>query len=252
MLQEYPAFVLIGFLVALLSSFLGFGGGTVIVPLLPFLTGLDIKSTLATSLAVVALNAANNTYHFNKKKLIRWPLALTVSSSSALLAVIASYYSQSIDEVAVRWLVIGIFVFVVVLAYVGPRAIPAVFLNNRPRNYILIGALAGVVAGFGGLGGATILVPIFLIGQWTRNEEVAPTGNAINMLTAAAVSVETLLVSAHYIRWPAVLIILGSSMLVSHFARGRQSRLTETERRRWMIAFLLLVIGLQVYRAVSI
>jgi uncharacterized membrane protein YfcA len=248
--SEYIALGFIGLIVALLSSYLGFGGGTVVVPLLPFLTGLDIKSTLATSLAVVALNAANNTYHFNQKKLIRWSLALTISCSSVLLAVFSSYYSHHISEGIVRWLVISVFIFVAVLAAMGPRVLPTALLAPKTFNYLLIGALAGLVAGFGGLGGATILVPIFLVGRWTLNEEVAPTGNAINMLTATAVSVETLLTSAHLIRWPAVGVILGTSMLVSHFARQKQSRLTETQRRSWMVLFLLLVIIIQVQRAV--
>ncbi len=52
-------FLATGFLVGLLSGFLGVGGGFLIVPALVWFTGLDTKRAVGTSLAVIALNSVS-------------------------------------------------------------------------------------------------------------------------------------------------------------------------------------------------
>ena len=53
-----PRCLLVGFVVGLLTGFLGVGGGFLIVPALVFVAGLDTRMAAGTSLAVIALNSA--------------------------------------------------------------------------------------------------------------------------------------------------------------------------------------------------
>jgi len=53
-----PRCMLVGFVVGLLTGFLGVGGGFLIVPALMLTAGLDTRMAGGTSLAVIALNAA--------------------------------------------------------------------------------------------------------------------------------------------------------------------------------------------------
>lgn len=248
---EFFGYILIGTGVALMSSFLGFGGGTLIVPFLPIVSGLGIKETIATSLAVVALNSANNSYNFHKKKLINWKLVLSISVSSILFAIISSKLTHIFDEMLVRWIVITIFTTVVFITILGPARMPSFMRKNNLFNHIVSGILAGVASGFGGIGGATVLIPLFIIGKWTENQEVAPTGNAINMLTAFA-SVITLAFSNEKVEWQAVILILIFSITISFFARKKQHLLSEKLRRYLIIIYLSIVIILQVARAIKL
>ena len=84
------SYILVGVGVGVLSSFLGFGGGTIIVPFLPLISGLDIKTTIATSLATVALNASNNTFNFHRKNKVRWGLVLTMCIGSMTFGFLSS------------------------------------------------------------------------------------------------------------------------------------------------------------------
>jgi uncharacterized membrane protein YfcA len=248
---EIIAYILIGGGVALLSSFLGFGGGTLIVPLLPLVSSFDIKTTIATSLAIVTLNAANNTFSFHKKKLIPWKLVLTISMGSVFFGVMSSKLTSAFDADLVRWIVIGVFLIIVLITYLGAERVPLFIRKNHISNQLIAGAFAGMVAGLGGIGGATILIPILIVGRWTTNTEVAPTGNAINMLTAAS-AVLTLIFSQETVEWRAVFIILLSSTFFSIFARKKQHLLSEVSRRHLIIGFLIFVILLQTGKALKL
>jgi hypothetical protein len=54
-----PVVVTTGVSVGLLSTLLGVGGGILVIPLLVYLVGLDIRRVAATSIAIVALTAAS-------------------------------------------------------------------------------------------------------------------------------------------------------------------------------------------------
>lgn len=247
---EIAGYLFLGVGVGLLSSFLGFGGGTVIVPFLPVISGLDIKTTIATSLSVVTLNAFNNTIDFHRRQLVPWKLVFKISAASVLFGVLSSMLSSRLDEVAVRWSVIAVFVVIATISYLGPQRVPLFIRQNRLLNHLIAGVCAGIIAGLGGVGGATILVPLFLVAGWTQNKEVAPTGNAINMLTSG-VAVTTLILSQQRVEWKAVLIILLTSMSVTHFARKKQHFLNEIIRRHLITAFLATVILIQIARALG-
>ena len=251
MIIETLSLIFIGICVALLSSFIGFGGGTIIVPLLPFFTGMDIKSTIATSLTIVALNASNNSYNFHRKSLINWKLVLTMALGSLIFGFLSSKITSLISDTYSRWSVIGVFVALAYITFAGPKKVPQFLRESRFRNQVIVGIFAGITSGLGGIGGGTFVIPILLIGRWVENQRVAPTGNALNMLTAGVAAV-TLAFSNGEINWKAVVIILTTSMIGSHFARKVQHTISEHKRRYAVGIFLIFAILLQVYSLVRV
>lgn len=239
-------YILIGTGVALLSSFLGFGGGTIIVPFLPLVAGFDIKTTVATSLAIVTLNAANNTFNFHRQKLVRWKLVAIMSLGSISFGFLSSKLTHFLDEQFVKTAVIIVFSFLALITYLGKERVPVFLRKKTIFNQILLGALAGMSSGLGGIGGGTFLIPILIVGHWVDNKEVSPTGNAMNMLTAGSAAL-TLFFSNQHIEWMAVIIILFASLVASHFARSHQHRLSEKHRRFSIVGFLVFTILIQIY-----
>jgi uncharacterized membrane protein YfcA len=68
--------LLVGFAVGLLTGFLGIGGGFLIVPALVLFAGLDSRTAVGTSLAIIALNSSTGVLGQLRFSTIDWPLLL--------------------------------------------------------------------------------------------------------------------------------------------------------------------------------
>ncbi len=236
----------LGIAVGLLSSFLGFGGGTIMVPMLPWIAGYDIKTAIATSLAVISLNSANNVYNFHRENLIRWPLVGTIATGALVMAYVGSQLTMIIPETYSRLSILFVFVLLTYQSFRGPEGTPQFLRHTNLRNKLFVGSGAGLASGLTGIGGGTLLVPLFLVGRWVKNEEVSPTGNAINMIAATAGAL-TLFFAHRTVSWRAVIFILVGAMITSHFARKKQKKVPEDLRRKIVGFFLLSLILIQIY-----
>ncbi len=68
--------LLVGLLVGVLTGFLGVGGGLVILPALVLFAGLEMKSAIGTSLAVIAVNCAGGLLGQLRYTNLNWRLTL--------------------------------------------------------------------------------------------------------------------------------------------------------------------------------
>jgi len=73
-----------GFAVGVMTGFLGVGGGFLIVPALVWLTGLDTRKAVGTSLAIIAFNSASGLV--GQARYAHWDWALTAEFVVAALA----------------------------------------------------------------------------------------------------------------------------------------------------------------------
>lgn len=74
--------VLYGIGIGLVTGFLGAGGGFLIIPALVFFVGLDMKTAIGTSLAIIALNSLIGFTGDLGSMPIEWPFLLTVTAIS--------------------------------------------------------------------------------------------------------------------------------------------------------------------------
>jgi uncharacterized membrane protein YfcA len=117
--QSFFIILIQGLFVGLVTGFVGAGGGFLIIPALVNFCNLPIKKAIATSLAIIAVNASIGFFgDVSKGILIDYALLSYFTISSLLGTFIGLYLSKSIKENQLKiifgWfvLIIGVFIFV--------------------------------------------------------------------------------------------------------------------------------------------
>lgn len=114
----------IGAAVGLLTGFLGVGGGFLIVPALVLFAGLDTKSAIGTSLAIIALNSAAGLAGQLRYATLDWALtgSLTVLALAGMLVGLA--LSERVSEEGTRKAFASLLIVVsIVIAGITLRAL---------------------------------------------------------------------------------------------------------------------------------
>lgn len=249
-MTEIFGYLIIGVGVGLLSSFLGFGGGTLMVPMLPLIAGLPTKSAIATSLFVISLNSLRNTWSFHKKNLVDWGIIKNIIPYAILFSLASSYATSLVPIQILNWILVFIFIFLTLMTLLGPNKTPQIIREKNLRNFIISGTGVGTLSGLSGIGGGTFVIPLMISGQWALPHMVSPTGNAINFFTATFGCL-MLGLNSDLIQFQPGLWILFASMLTSQWARKKQSAMSELTRRKLIVVFLLSVIIKLFWQAVS-
>lgn len=162
-----PQLVAIGLLAGVFSSLFGVGGGIVIVPLLLFTGRFTERPAMATSLAAIGITAAYGTIRYATKGAVQPLEAVVVGLPATGGAVLGASLQQRIPTRRLSYL------FALVLAAIASellykaagryprRGVDHTHLTTWPIvAALLIGVLAGVVAGLFGVGGGILFVPV--------------------------------------------------------------------------------------------
>ena len=92
----------VGAVVGLLSGFLGVGGGFLIVPALVLFAGLETKTAVGTSLAIIALNSAAGLLGQVRYAEFEWSFTLALATSTVVGMLMGLLVSERISEVTLR------------------------------------------------------------------------------------------------------------------------------------------------------
>jgi uncharacterized protein len=152
------------FLIALVLTMVGLGGGLVFSPLFVIL-GFAKADAASASLFLNLVAAASAAYTYSKEKMVDFSLAIPLIVSSGLAAPIGSYLNSRVDTTP--FLVI----MAIVLALAGCRMLMAPpkqadGVRVGPFKKIIggsgIGACIGLTGGFLGIGGGVFVVPLLI------------------------------------------------------------------------------------------
>ena len=76
--------IVMGLIAGGASSLLGIGGGILFVPLLPIVSEIGYRETVATSLMTIFCISSLNSYFFHRKSLVDWKIVLILCPGTAL------------------------------------------------------------------------------------------------------------------------------------------------------------------------
>lgn len=255
----FLATLLLGCVVGLISSVLGLGGGILIVPLLPFITGLSRKESVFVSLAAILIIVSINTLSFLKQNKVNIKAVLLFGPLTALGSGLAAFFiSPYFSNNDLRLTLGG------VLLVWGLLNIYKIFKTKsksqfQPKaelrsivilGYCLLSLVAGALSGLLGIGSGLIL-SLMLVGIfWVSDDHISPTSNGIMIFTTLFACLAYLIKSEASHLYPLVKnytfpLVIGAAT-TSFYGRKIQHKLTR-EARAVVLVFLLIILSIKTF-----
>jgi len=161
---EYIKFLLIGIIGGTVAGLMGIGGGTVIIPLLLYLTGVDIKAATAISMVHIVFASISGTIFNYYQKTIIFRYSIYFGLSSMVFSFLGGYLTKYIPDLTIKIMYLAALTITFVLLLLrskmaGQNTIPT---GKDLYKIIPIGAVAGFMAGILGIGGGFLFVPALL------------------------------------------------------------------------------------------
>lgn len=158
--------LLTGVLAGLFSGLFGIGGGTIMVPALIYLVGMDRKLAHGTSLAAIVPLALSSGLSYALAREMDLRVAAVLAIGSIIGVYMGTKLLHSVDQRVVGGM------FVVLLVVSAVRLVAGGDMQGDPRSLTLLvlvllvvaGVLVGLLAGLLGIGGGAVLVPLMIIG----------------------------------------------------------------------------------------
>jgi|GEM_PF-2746432 len=185
----YLIFAITGFLVGIISSLLGIGGGVILVPLfwhifpkLGISEPLSVKSSIATSLSLITCMSLSSSRVHLQRGTISYRTILKVGVASFAGVVIGSIaVSSNVNPDTLKKL------FSILLIIVSLRLLkepPERKSRNVKPILPISGFLSGVVSSSLGIGGGVVANPLLFSFTKLKSYEVVAVGSAITFLNA--------------------------------------------------------------------
>lgn len=162
--MEYVTFLLIGVIGGTVAGLMGIGGGTVIVPLLLYLSGVEIKAATAMSMVHIVFASISGTIFNYFQKTIIFKYALYFGLSSMAFSFLGGYFTRFIPDLTIKimYLVALTVSFILLLLRSKIAEHKTGPVKKDIFKIIPIGAVAGFMGGLLGIGGGFLFVPALL------------------------------------------------------------------------------------------
>lgn len=214
---------LLFFIIALVYSAVGFGGGSSYIAVLAL---FDYPYELIPVIALICnvIVVSGGIYLFRKKGHFKWSLFWPFALSSVPMAFIGGRISVS-KEFFLALLGVCLFVIAVRLLFVN-RTIKDYAEYRLPKTSlaIMLGAALGLLAGMVGIGGGIFLAPVLLYLRWGLPKQIAATAalfillNSLSGLAGQFVKGTSMIGLLDY--WPLFLSVFIGGQIGSRLGSG--------------------------------
>ena len=177
------------FLVSLVLTMVGLGGGLVFSPLFVIL-GSAKSQAASASLFLNLTAAASAAYAYSRKKMVDFSLSVPLIAASALAAPAGAYLNARIDTKPFLMVMAVVLAMAAVRMLISPAlkiegtfAIPP---NRKITGSIAIGTCIGLMGGLLGIGGGVFVVPLLIYVLKTPTKIAAATSTFIVCFSSLA------------------------------------------------------------------
>ncbi len=248
-------FIIIGFLIGMLGTIVGAGGGFILVPILMFLW--PEKNTFqltAVSSAVVFFNALSGTIAYALMKKIDFKRGLIFAVSAlpgAYLGALSTHYlSRTVFDLIFAVMLVAISIFLAYRIWLAYRQVGHVNHHNTQAKLgiwggVIISIFVGFMSNILGIGGGIIHVPalVYLLGF--KVPIAAATSHFILAITSFVAVGEHMVQSSYTgLEWET--LFLASGAIVGAQAGARISKYVNEKIIIFVLSLALFVVGVKI------
>ncbi|WP_298883438.1 sulfite exporter TauE/SafE family protein [uncultured Polaribacter sp.] len=177
--------VVLFFIIAILYSSVGFGGGSSYLAILA-LSGIIFTQIRATALLCNIVVVTSNVFLFHQQKRINWKKTLPLILASIPLAYIGGFLriSQQLFFILLGFTLL----FAAITMWISKRITPTkenIFKNNTLKN-VGFGGFIGFISGMIGIGGGIFLAPLLHLTNWDTPKKIAATASLFILVNSIA------------------------------------------------------------------
>lgn len=179
--------LLVGGVAGLLSGLFGVGGGILMVPALVLALGLDQRLAHGVSLTAVVPIAVSGTLSYSLAGEVDWLVAILLAVGAVGGAVVGTHFLRRLSSRALGFSFAALMLITalrMLLDHTEASGRGSIGLVAA-AGLILIGLIAGVLAGLLGVGGGIIMVPAMVVGLDLASVLAKGTSLAVIIPTAA-------------------------------------------------------------------
>lgn len=235
-----------GLFAGILAGFLGIGGGTVLVPLLTTLGYSPVESVATSSLSIL-ITASSGTVQNWRMGYLKLSQVLLLGFPAIITAQVGSIFADRIPSYLLLFsfgllLLLNLYLVQVRKTITETEATLQEPQLNPTVARIITGSIAGLMAGFLGVGGGVIMVPLQIL--WLREtiKDAVRTSLGVIVLTALSACIGHTLQNNVV---PLAGILLGTGGLIG--AQVSTRFLPKLEDRTITFSFRLLLALLAIY-----
>lgn len=175
----------IGLIGGAFGGLVGLGGGVVMVPLFTLWAGLSQHEAHGTSLAAVIATGTVGGWLYANHGHVSWSSAGWLAAASVVASFLTAQYAARISGTRLQRFFGAFLLVVAVMLLVKDRLPLTDGGQGQPMIGVLliIGALAGAIAGLLGVGGGVLIVPLLVLGPGLDQHIAQGTSLAALVLT---------------------------------------------------------------------
>jgi len=158
--MEFFLFVLIAFILSALFSMAGSGSGIALIPILHFF-GIDFNLAKAVGLFSGFSTTVTSTVLNIRRKVLDIKVTLPLAVTLLIFAPIGAQLSRFANPILVKWLFIAFLLFSATMILFFKKEAKACY--DKPWVLGVLGSTVGLLAGFLGVGGGNILMPLLIL-----------------------------------------------------------------------------------------
>lgn len=180
---QYWLIIILFFLVAILYSSIGFGGGSSYLAILA-LTGIVFTQIRATALLCNIVVVTGNVYLFHQQKKIEWKKVFALTLFSVPLA-----YLGGCLKISQQFFFILLAVTLLFAAITMWLSKKIIFSDEKKINLKLsknmsYGGIIGFISGMVGIGGGIFLAPFLYLTNWDTPKKIAATASVFILVNS--------------------------------------------------------------------
>jgi len=246
--------VIFGFLIGILASMSGIGGGLFIVPILTFFYDFRVQNATGTSLTAIIFTALASTFNYWRQKRIYFRTGLILAITAAPGAYIGGIVAKMIEERLLGLIFGGFMILVATRVIVGlalekkgkdANSVKSDSQLARSVKLIAVGVFLSFFGGFAsgllGIGGGILIVPIMTFALGMPIHFATATSMFTIIFTATSGSLEYY--QSNLINFPVALLFAVGSVVgaqVGAYSSGRISKRNLT----LLFAAILVIAGI--------